>query len=346
MLLKIKKRIEEELPKYIENTNKQFGFNKASPLLFRGLKNFALGAGKRIRPTLFIIGYLGYAKKTPPGLYQSALALELLHDFLLIHDDIIDKSDTRRGQSSLHKYFDNNLKSYGNIKFSGTDLAIVAADIMYALSINAFMGIRENHERKEAALRKFISSAIYTGTGEFIELIYGTNKLRNISLEDIYKIYDLKTARYTFASPLSIGATLGGAGQKEIDLLFTYGLYIGRAFQIKDDIIGTFSKESAIGKSNLTDLREAKKTILIWHAYNNSDVKTKSEIEKILSKINAGKTELIRMRKILTDSGSLDYAQRQINLSLAKAKSFLSRSKISQRCKKALSGYCHKILGP
>src|SRR4030042_1567895 len=103
MIKGIKNRIEKNLKSYIGDLDKLYSLSRISPLLAKNIKEFVLREGKRVRPILFIIGYLAYAKKQAPFLYRSAVSIELLHDFMLIHDDIIDKSDTRRGKPSLHK---------------------------------------------------------------------------------------------------------------------------------------------------------------------------------------------------------------------------------------------------
>ncbi|MDP2044470.1 MAG: polyprenyl synthetase family protein, partial [Candidatus Omnitrophota bacterium] len=158
MFLKIKSKIEKELRAYANSLDKTYRLSSLSPLLLKSIKEFILRDGKRVRPVLFCIGYLGYAKKvTTPGLYRSALALELLHDFMLVHDDIIDKSSTRRGKPSMHALLNQHLKKYKNIKFSGADLTIVIGDVIYALALDAFCAVKENPVRKERALRKLIS---------------------------------------------------------------------------------------------------------------------------------------------------------------------------------------------
>lgn len=343
MLLKIKNKIEKELACFLDNLDKRYSIKKISPILSDYIKDFVLRDGKRIRPTLFIMAYLGFAKKMASGLYATALSFELLHDFLLVHDDIIDKSDTRRGRSSMHKMFNNYLARYKNIKFNGQDLAIVAADVMYAIAIDAFLSIKEDATRKEKALRNFIRAAIYTGTGEFIELLYGIKNLSNISKQDIYKIYDFKTAYYTFATPLSTGAILAGVNQKQIDNLLQYGINLGRAFQIKDDILGMFSHKTKIGKSTLTDLREAKKTLLIWYAYCNSDRKNRLAIERLFSKENVGRHELLKMREIIASSGALDYAKKQIHYYLNKAYA-INIPAMRPQYKNLLDNYSQKLL--
>ncbi|MFH1199135.1 MAG: polyprenyl synthetase family protein [Candidatus Omnitrophota bacterium] len=344
MLDKIKNRIEKELPKFITDLDKSYSLSKLSPILFQNIKEFVLRKGKRVRPTLFIIGYLGFSKNKPANLYRSALSLEFLHDFMLVHDDIIDKSELRRGKPAMHTMFNKYLKKFKKAKFSGEDLTIVAGDIMYALGLQAFLSINEKKERKELALRKLIDALIYTGSGEFIELLYGAKDINKITQRDIYKIYDLKTAYYTFSFPLTIGASLSGAKESEITTLFQYGAYLGRAFQIKDDIISMFSAQEKIGKSVLADLQEAKKTIIIWYAYNNSKKKDRTKINHILNKKAVTKTDLASMRKIAKTSGALEYAKKEVASLIQEAASMLDRSKISQRSKKLLYSYCQKIL--
>jgi len=315
-----------------------------SPCLYKSIKDFISRKGKRVRPILFVIGYLGFSRKVASGLYRSALSIELLHDFMLVHDDIIDKSDTRRGKPSMHKMFNDFLKRFPGIKFTGEDLTIVAGDVMFALGIHAFLSIQENLARKEKALRKLIEAALYTGSGEFIELLSGTKPIDEITKQDIYKIYDYKTANYTFAAPLAIGATLGGAAQKETNLLFNYGIQLGRAFQIKDDILGMFSDEKNIGKSTLTDLQEAKKTMLIVQAYNHSHKKEQSTMRHILSKKTVTVSDLRKVRKIVTDSGALDYARQEVERCVKRAQAFIERSAMRRTYKLALSQYAREIL--
>ena len=102
MLSKIQNKIEQNLIAYLKELNKQHSLSKISPILFKNISGFILRKGKRLRPALFVIGYLGFAKKEAPNLYTGALSLELLHDFMLVHDDIIDRADLRRGKPSMH----------------------------------------------------------------------------------------------------------------------------------------------------------------------------------------------------------------------------------------------------
>jgi len=344
MFLRIKIRIEKELLAYTRFIDRLYSLKELSPTLFKNIKEFILRDGKRIRPILFCIGYLSFSKKTPPGLYRSALSLELLHDFMLVHDDIIDKSDLRRGKPSMHTLLKRCLCKNKKSKFSGEDLAIVAGDVMYAMALDAFLAIKENKIRKEAALKKLISAAFYTGSGEFIELLLGIKKIEKVTQEDIYKIYDYKTANYTFASPLTIGATLAGAKNSQINKLYNYGMLLGKAFQIKDDIIGTFGKEEEIGKSNLTDIKEAKRTLLIWYAFHHANKKEKLAIKKIMEGEATRNTELLKIRKIIINTGALAYAKDQIKYLSIKALNQLNHLNIHNQYKQILNNFSKKIL--
>lgn len=344
MLNKLKNTIDKELIKFIAGLDKDYSLSKISPLLFKSIKDFMLRPGKRVRPLLFAAGYLGYAKKPARRLYQSALSIELLHDFMLIHDDIIDKSCVRRGKPTVHVMLDLYLKSKKNLKFNGQDLAIVIGDIMYAMAIRAFLSIEEKMERKERALRKFIDAAIYTGAGEFIELICGIKTIEKTTKKDIFRIYDFKTAQYTFSSPLATGAILAGADKKQVRLLSEYGIYIGRAFQIKDDIIGMFSQEKEIGKSVLSDLAESKKTLLVWYAYHKGDARSKRKIKNMLRSKNITMRDLLKMRRLTIETKALEAAREEISRLSLKAGESLREIAMKPQYKKILSEFAEKIL--
>lgn len=344
MYNRIKNKIEKTLRIFVHKIDKDYSLNKISTLLSKSIKDFVLRKGKRIRPILFVIGYLGFAQKKAANLYISAISIELLHDFMLVHDDIIDKSDTRRNKPSLHKMLDNYLRGYNNIKFNGQDLSIVTGDVIYAMAIDAFLSIKEDFALKQKALKNFIKAAMFTGCGEFIELLNGLKNIEKITKPDIYKIYDYKTAYYTFACPLSTGAMLAGAKQNQINKLLQYGIYLGRAFQIKDDILGMFAEENKIGKSTLSDLQEAKKTIIVWYAYNHTNNKNKLLIKNIFSKQKVSKSDLSKMRKIITNSGSLIYAKREMMQNLKEAELLIDPLALHPKYKNFLSQYSKKLL--
>jgi len=344
MLFKIKNKIDRELSRHIRRLEKILPFKKISPTAYDEIRSFALSKGKRLRPILFITGYLGYAKKPRAGLYATAASFELLHDFLIIHDDIIDRSDIRRGLPSVHARFSGLLAGYKDARPTGKDLAMIVGDMLFGMAVHAFLSIKEDPARKEGALRRLIETAVSTCLGEFGELFVGMKDIKAVSQDEIYRIYDLKTALYSFAGPLCTGAMLAGADPREVARLKSAAVYLGRAFQIRDDILGIFGEEKDTGKSSLSDLKEGKKTILVWYAYHNSDKNDKKEIRRIFSKSRIKRPDLLRMREILVSSGALDYAKGQAAALLKKADRGLDRSAMSPKYKAFLRDFSRELL--
>ena len=244
----------------------------------------------------------------------------------------------------MHKMFRDHFRQFKKVKFSGEDLSIITGDIIYAIAIDAFGSIKELSTRKEKALTKFIRAAVYTGIGEFIELANSTTPLEATTRESIHKVYDYKTAYYTFSCPLSTGAILAGASPRQVNILDEYGMHLGRAFQINDDILGIFGDEAKTGKSSLTDLQEAKKTILIWYAYNNTSKKNQTIMSRLFTKENITQKDLSIMREILSSSGALNFAREEIAKLSAAATSLLKASKIKPVYKKEIKNFTEKFL--
>lgn len=253
--------------------------------------------------------------------------MEFLHNFMLIHDDIIDCSNLRRGKPTMHKLLAHAVKTDDPEKL-GRDLSIIAGDIVYALAIDAFLSINESLDRKERALKYFVQTAAFTAMGEFIDTLHGVESLEKIKEPDVYLNYTLKTARYTFDCPLVTGAILGGADNKEIKKISEFAILIGQAFQIQDDIIGIYESEKNIGKSILSDLAESKKTLLICHAYENLKGAKHKEFMGYFLKKSKTFDDLIAVRKILIDSGSLDYSLDAIKTRIQKSQRILLTLKI------------------
>ncbi|MFA5059572.1 MAG: polyprenyl synthetase family protein [Candidatus Omnitrophota bacterium] len=330
MITALKKQIDKSLANFLKEIRQEYKLHLVHPILFESLKDFTLRKGKRIRPLLLILSYKGYSKKNtnpPQSLYNASTCMELLHNFMLIHDDIIDRSDLRRGKPTMHKLLSKAAKTQDREKL-GYDLSIVAGDILYALAIDAFLSINEKPYRKEEALKYFIKTAAFTAMGEFIDILHGVNHIKKISEKDVFLNYSLKTARYTFECPMVVGAILAGAGRNDIRKLSQLGLMIGQAFQIQDDILGIFGSQKNIGKSILSDIAESKKTILVCHAYRKMNRRQKKEFMQHFTKEKKSYRDLIAIRKILMESKSLRYSLLKINSLLEKSKIIISKLRI------------------
>lgn len=325
MIQELKKEIDKSLGIFLKRIKKEYKLGLVNPILFKSIEEFTLRKGKRIRPLLLILSYKGYSKKDPrisQALYNASTCIELLHNFMLIHDDIIDRSDLRRGKPTLHRILRKAAQTEDQEKL-GYDLSIIAGDIVYALAIDAFLSINEDPRRKEEALKHFIKTAAFTAMGEFIDILHGVEKVQHIKEKDVFLNYTLKTAKYTFECPLVIGAILAGAGKKDIGKLSSLGIMIGQAFQIQDDILGVFGSQKSIGKSILSDIAEFKKTLLICHAYDKLAPKKRAVFLRYFLKPKKSYQDLVAIRKILINCKSLHYSLNKIKQLLNKSQKII-----------------------
>jgi geranylgeranyl diphosphate synthase type I len=254
---------------------------------------------------------------------------------MLIHDDIIDRSNLRRGKPTMHRILRKAVKNTDQDKL-GSDLGIIAGDIVYALAIDAFLSVQEPPVRKERALKYFIQTAAFTAMGEFVDTIHGVEDLNNITEKDVFLNYTLKTARYTFDCPMVTGAILAGAPEKDIRRLSDLGILIGQAFQIQDDIIGIFDSEKNIGKSILSDLAECKKTILVCHAYHQMSPAEKKKFRALFNKPKKTYQDLVAVRKIFINSGSLKYSLKQVENRLDKTLAIIDKLSMKSSIKNVI----------
>ena len=333
MIDKIKKNIDKSLTVFMNRVKHDYKFQLVKPVLYESIREFSLRKGKRIRPLLLILSYMGYSgknKKISTSLYNASTCMEMLHNFMLIHDDIIDRSNLRRGKPTLHKLLGKTNRTNHREKL-GYDLGIIAGDIVYALAIDAFLSIKESPKRKERALKYFIQTAAFTAMGEFIDTVYGVEQLNKITEHDVFLNYTLKTARYTFDCPLVVGAILAGADEQDIKRLSDLGNLIGQAFQIQDDIIGIFGSQKNIGKSILSDLAESKKTLLVCHAYRRLSGKKQKAFVRHFNKPEKTYADLVAVRKIFIHTGSLEYSLGQIRVRIDKSLKILENLKMARK---------------
>jgi geranylgeranyl diphosphate synthase type I len=331
VIARIKKRLEKTLTKYAASLYGSHPVRNISPALSANIRNFISRPGKRVRPILFVLSYAGYKGRETKGLYKTALGIEILHDFFLVHDDIIDDSDLRRGLPAMHRML------------SGKGPAIAAGDAMAAMALELFLSIDEAPRRKERALLKLFETILYTSAGEFIELESDAKRMENVTIREIYKTYDLKTAHYTFAAPLLLGAMAAGADRRELSYLYDCGISLGRAFQIRDDMLDMFATEKDTGKSAMTDLKESKKTLLLWHAYRRSGRRERAFMSRILLKKHKSAGELSRIRRIVRASGAVAACEEEISALLSESEKILTSLRMRRRYKSALLDYTRSL---
>ncbi len=280
--------------------------------------------GKRIRPFLVSFGYEMTAGKYDSRIIMPALAFEIFQSGILIHDDIIDASDTRRGKPCMHK-------TIGEAK------AICVGDFGFMAAVDACARSEFEPSLVIKAVRHLSHMIELTIAGEIkdVEL----SETDDFSEEDILNMYRLKTAWYTMTGPMQLGAILGGADEKLLSDIEKIGTSMGTAFQIVDDIIGIFGTKETIGKSNLSDMNEGKKTVLYSHFMAHADENMKKEFSEVYGTGNGKEAELEKVRKMFTDAGSLDYSKALCRKYVDEAEIIINEMSISDECKETLHDF-------
>src|SRR3989338_3115021 len=284
--------------------------------------------GKRVRAFLVYLGYKTAGGDDLQNILPIALAFEVIHSFLLIHDDIIDKSITRRGKLTIHKRYEK----LANVHY-GTSQAIIIGDIACLEAIRLISSSNFNDRVVRLCLDKLTGVILQTAYGEALDVENSQAlKREKVTIGDVWQVCDLKTARYSFIGPLIIGATLATSRMINGENLKEFGLLVGKAFQLQDDVLGIFGNEKLMGKSTLSDLREGKNSLLIFKTLELANMRQKQNFLKLWGKKEASIADLKRVKKIIMDTGAFDWCceekLRLINLAQSQIKSITPDSKL------------------
>lgn len=325
---KIELRLKTFLDKKIAEAEK---ISDSSREIMQCIKDFSLRGGKRIRSILIIMAYKSLGGKNENAIIDIAVSAELMQSFLLIHDDIIDDDDLRRGGPTMHRIYTEKYKGYNNSKKFGENIAIIAGDLLVSLGNEIISKSDFDEEKRVKLLQKFNDIIKMTGYGEIIDILLGLKT--NVREEDILKMHKLKTAIYTIEGPLHMGAIAAGVPDEQLKTLTNYAIPLGQAFQIKDDILGMFGSEEKLGKPADSDIKEGKKTLLILKVLENADKEQKELIGNALGNKDITKTELTKVREIIKKTGSLDYSEILAEKLVKKAKNIIKNSDFEKQGK-------------
>lgn len=339
----IRKRLEDEVRDFVSSFRRKYSFPGCPQYIVDAMAEYMLRDGKRLRPVLYIMSYAGFGGQINRSIYRSALGFEMLHDCALAHDDIMDDSQTRRGGPALHRVFERQLRKRHRKFAGGADLAIAAGDILYSMGIRLFVTVKADADRKAAALRTILDTAAMTGFGQMIELDRAGTDPAGLSVRVLMQMYDMKTSFYTFSSPLCAGALLAGAAGGSVDVLWQYGVHVGRAFQISDDI-KDFSEER--GNSGFADICRSRITLVLKYAHAGSSVKIRNELLKIMCKENKTRSDILRVKGIIESSGAFEKAFSEIGRQMDSAADLAKKMKMDPAVRNRIHEYCQKLACP
>lgn len=285
----------------------------------RELEAFLAG-GKRIRPSLLLLGFQAAGGQRLGAVEGPAVALELLHACALLHDDVIDQAPQRRGRPSAHEAFAAQHRAAGwagDADAYGRAVAILLGDLAFTLADECFLEATVPPAALLEAFRRFTVLREEVMVGQALDLHAATARLtdRDLALE----VATLKSGRYSVARPLEIGAVLGGADEHLVAGLLAFGDPLGRAFQLADDLLGVFGDPAATGKSTSSDLAEGKRTLLIAEAATRLDTAGREELEATLGRGPVEDATQERIQELLSESGAVDAVRSEIERSIAAA---------------------------
>ena len=269
-----KNRVDTAIDKYVKETQKQVlnDYGHKARLAVDAYLEILQRGGKRIRGSLAIHAYESLGGTDNEMIDQVALSIEMMHAYILIIDDIQDRSAVRRDGPTAHVLLENyhhKQELAGNAEHFGLSVALNAA-LEGAHAANVILSnINVENDKRLQVIDKLNATMQTTAHGQTGDIL--NEVVAKVDMSDVDKVLEWKTAKYTILNPLQIGMILAGSRDDELKKVEKFAYHAGRLFQITDDIIGTFGSEFESGKSPMDDTREGKRTIITVYALENAD---------------------------------------------------------------------------
>lgn len=307
--------LERFLQSFFQENAERYAYGDFFEPLYLDLTEFVSRRGKRIRPLLFMLSYRVFGGERGVDdreLLRAAAALEMLHAFILVHDDVIDQSDRRRGLPTFHKLVEEHLGKIQGRERIGQNVALVVGDMLFALAIDTLHRADFPAATRDVALSRFLRYLSDTGSGEVCDILLGCRDITRASDEEIARMYTLKTTRYTFEAPCALGAILAGAPMDAVDEIAGVTDPLGLAFQIQNDLI-EYSHFRIDDRAMQTDLLEGKKTMLMRVAYDRLADLDKSFLQLCLSSSTLTDSSILKIRQLIDRSGAVGVLKQRID---------------------------------
>ncbi|MDR0344482.1 MAG: polyprenyl synthetase family protein [Nocardiopsaceae bacterium] len=298
-----------------------------------------IARGKRLRPAFCYWGWRGAGGEDRPEIMAAAAALELLHTGALIHDDVMDASDTRRGQPALHRRFaarhaDSGWR--GSADGFGTGTAILLGDLLLCWTDEMFRASGlppEAIRRAQPVLDRMRTEVI---AGQYLDLL--GQAAGNETAASALRVVEFKTAKYTIERPLQLGAALAGPEDDALSRAYSgYGLPLGTAFQLRDDILGMFGNPAQTGKPTGDDLRAGKRTVLLATALARATTEQAAVIDRHLGDPMLDEAGTAEVQAVIAATGALTECERMIDAKVRDALAALSAAPVAPEVSSALT---------
>lgn len=288
--------------------------DEVEPLLRRARES--MSGGKRLRAAFCYWGFHAVRPSPSPAeeesLVRAAAALELLQASALVHDDVIDDSDTRRGAPSAHRAFEADHAAAGwpgRSRAYGDAAAVLLGDLLLTWADELLRTAGFGAAETAAALSVFDLTRSEVIAGQFLDITVQARGAADV--EAAMKVVRYKAAKYSVERPLHVGAALAGASREQVEALTAYGLPVGEAFQLRDDLLGVFGDPSVTGKPAGDDLVEGKRTVLVALALTGSTPDDADRLDRALGQPLSAE-QVAELRTIITTSGAEQQVEKTI----------------------------------
>ena len=315
-----------EILKLVNDFLAQLPYERKPKSLYEPVEYVLSIGGKRIRPVLTLMGY-NLWKEDPERILMPAVGLETYHNYTLLHDDLMDNADMRRGHETVHRRWDANK-------------AILSGDSMLVLAYQRMQQVPA--EKLPAVLNLFTETALEIGEGQEYDMTFET---RNDVTENEYiEMIRLKTS-VLLACALKTGALLADAPQEDADRLYRVGEQVGLAFQLQDDLLDVYGDPKVFGKAIGGDITSNKKTYMLINAYNRANDEQRKELEHWIGAKEFDRSEKVAaVTRLYDEIGIRQLCEDKINYYFQQASQTLSEVNVPEERKAQLRQYMDELL--
>ena len=316
------KEILEKINSYIEN----LPYTRKPQSLYEPVRYVLSMGGKRIRPSLMLMAYNMF-KDDPESILPTACAIETYHNYTLLHDDLMDNAEMRRGMPTVHVKWDANT-------------AILSGDSMLVLAFQRMMQCSEN--KLKPVLELFTETSLEIGEGQQYDMDFETRT--DVTEDEYIEMIRLKTS-VLLACALKIGAILADAPDADADNLYKFGEQMGLAFQLQDDYLDVYGDPAVFGKAIGGDILCNKKTYMLINAFNRADESRRDELLKwVTAEKFDPKEKIAAVTDIYNKVGIKRLAEEKIEYYFAQSRKYLAAIKVDEERKAVFTDYTDQMM--
>lgn len=316
----------DQILKLVNDYLVQLPYDRRPASLYEPIRYVLSMGGKRIRPVLMLLSY-NLFKEDPETILMPACALETYHNYTLLHDDLMDNADLRRGHETVHKKWNANT-------------AILSGDSMLVLAYQRMQQCSSDEMAEVLAL--FTETALEIGEGQEYDMAFEHRD--DVSEEEYIEMIRLKTS-VLLACALKIGAILAGASKEDADNLYRFGEQIGLAFQLQDDFLDVYGDTRVFGKAIGGDITSNKKTFMLINALNHANEEQRRQLESWIGATEFDRDEKVAaVTRLYNEIGIDRMAQDKIAYYFEQSRKYLQAVSVDESRKAELAAYAQRMM--